>query len=193
VNGPTLWYLNRGSGIVLLVVLTVSLCLGVLSTTRAGGRWWPRFLTQGLHRNLSLLSLALVLAHATTAVVDTYVDIRWWQVVVPFGATYQPLWLELGALAFDLMLAVAATSLLRTRLRPRVWRTLHLLSYPVFAIGVAHGTGIGTDSMEPWSLAVTISCVLCVLLATSARLANVARGASPEPAPAPAVRSAVPR
>ena len=38
----------------------------------------------------------LLALHVTTAVVDTYVDIRWWQAVLPWvGSTYLPLWLGL--------------------------------------------------------------------------------------------------
>ena len=40
-------------------------------------------------------------AHIVSSVVDEYVDIRWWQAFVPYGATYEPLWLGLGAVAVD--------------------------------------------------------------------------------------------
>lgn len=173
MNSPALWFANRGSGLVLLAVVTLSTVLGVLSTSRAGSRWWPRFLTQGLHRNIALLSVALTVAHAATAVVDEYVDIRWWQAVVPFGATYKPLWLSLGTLALDLMIAAAVTSLLRHRLRHGLWRTIHVTTYAIFGLGVVHGIGIGTDAREPWSVAVTVVCVAAVLLAAITRLVTL--------------------
>ena len=105
LHGPLLWYLNRSTGLVVLVLLTATVLLGVLATGR-GGRVLPRFVGQALHRNLALWSVVLLVVHITTAVVDTYVDIRWWQAVVPWvGATYLPLWLGLGTLAFDLLRA----------------------------------------------------------------------------------------
>src|SRR4029079_5455172 len=79
-DGPLLWYLNRSPGLVVLALLTVSALLGVLSTGGAG-RVVPRFATQAVHRNLALWSVALLGLHVVTAVVDTYVDIRWWQAV----------------------------------------------------------------------------------------------------------------
>ncbi len=175
MNSPNLWFANRGSGVVLLAVLTFSTLLGVLSTSRAGSRAWPRFLTQGLHRNVALLAVVLTVVHAATAVVDEYVDIRWWQAVVPFGATYKPLWLSLGTIAFDLMIAVALTSLLRRRMRHGLWRAIHLMAYVTFTLGVVHGLGIGTDASEPWSVAVTLACVGSVLLAVVARLVTLRR------------------
>ena len=175
MTGPALWFANRGTGVVLLAVVTFSTVLGVLSTARASSRWWPRFLTQGLHRNVALLGVLLTVVHAATAVIDEYVDIRWWQAIVPFGATYKPFWLSLGTLSLDLMVAAAVTSLLRHKMRHRTWRAIHVSTYLVFALGVVHGLGIGTDAGEPWSVAVTITCVGAVLLAAATRLVTLRR------------------
>ena len=171
----TLWFLNRGTGVVLLVLLTVSTALGVLSTARAGSRWWPRFLTQGLHRNVALLSMALLLAHVTTAVVDSYVDIRWYDALVPGRSAYQPLWLALGTVALDLLLAVTATSLLRHRMAHRTWRVVHVATYAAWVLGLVHGIGIGTDAAEPWSVGVSVGCGTTMLVCVLARLATVRR------------------
>ena len=143
---PILWYLNRGTGVALLVLFTLTVVLGVLSTGRGFTTLWPRFLTQGLHRTLAGLSTGLLLAHALTAVIDEYVDIRWWQAVVPFGATYEPLWLALGTLSLDLTVMVVVTSLLRSRISTRAWFLIHLLSYAAWLAAVVHGLGIGTDA-----------------------------------------------
>ena len=119
LHGPLLWYLNRSTGLVVLALLTLTAVLGVLATAR-GGRLLPRFVGQALHRNLALWSVVLLVLHVTTAVVDSYVDIRWWQAFVPWvGATYLPLWLGLGTLALDLIVLVVVTSLLRARMRHR--------------------------------------------------------------------------
>jgi methionine sulfoxide reductase heme-binding subunit len=174
-----LWFINRGSGVVLLAMCALSIVLGVVSVERVGSRWWPRFLSQGLHRNVSLLSTLLMLIHAVSAVVDEFVDIRWWHVIVPFTGTYQPFWLALGTLALDLTVAIVLTSLLRTRVVPWLWRTVHLTTYLVFGLGVVHGIGIGTDAEEPWSLAVTLGCLIAVMLATAVRLAGARRVPAP--------------
>jgi len=148
-QGPLLWYLNRSTGLVVLALLTATAVLGVLSTGR-GGRIVPRFAGQAVHRNLALWSVVLLVAHVTTAVVDSYVDIRWWQAVVPWlGATYMPLWLGLGTLALDLLVLVTVTSLLRARMKHRTWRLTHLLAYLAWGIAVGHGLGIGTDLRTP--------------------------------------------
>lgn len=175
MTSPLLWYLNRGTGVVLLIAFTATVVLGVLATGRSTTPLWPRFITQGLHRALAASTVLMLAAHVVSAVVDEYVDIRWWQALVPFGATYRPFWLSLGTLAFDLMLAAAGTSLLRHRMRHGLWRAIHVSTYAVFGLGVVHGIGIGTDAGEPWSVAVTVGCVVAVLLAATTRLVTLRR------------------
>lgn len=172
MNGPLLWFANRGTGVVLVGLLTVSVALGVLSTERAGSRWWPRFLTQGLHRNVALLSVLMLAAHVTTAVADSYVDIRWADAFVPGRSAYEPFWLALGSVALDLLLAVTVTSIVRHRLAHRSWRAIHVTTYAAWVLGLVHGIGMGTDAREPWSVAVTVSCVTVVAASAAARLAT---------------------
>lgn len=171
-DGPLMWYVNRGTGVVLVALLTLSVAIGVLSTLRATSRFWPRFATQSLHRNVSLLAAALLLAHVASAVVDTFVTITWTDSVVPFVGGYRPFWLGLGALALDLMVVVVATSLLRHRMSHRGWRAIHLLSYLGWAVGVLHGVGIGTDTGTGWAGAVTIISVGVVTAAVVVRVAT---------------------
>ncbi len=189
MDGPLLWYLNRGTGMVILGLFTATTALGVLATGgRAGRGLVPRFVTQALHRNLALLSVVMLGAHITTAVVDTYVDIRWWQVLVPYvGSTYLPVWLGLGALALDLIVAVTVTSLVRARMRYRSWRTVHLLAYLGWLAAVAHSLGIGTDVREgaTWARLTVVVCVAVVGAAGTLRLARLVldRSAHHQPSP----------
>jgi predicted ferric reductase len=178
MDGPLLWFLNRSTGFVLLGLLTLSVLLGILAVGATGGRagqGLPRFISQSLHRNVALLSVVLLIAHVATAVADTFVDIRWWQALIPFGASYEPLWLGLGTFSLDLMVAVVVTSLVRTRMSPRSWRVVHLLSYVAWGVAVVHGVGIGTDMTkdQAWGLLMTATCVLLVLLAAGWRVGRL--------------------
>jgi DMSO/TMAO reductase YedYZ heme-binding membrane subunit len=167
--GPTLWYLNRGTGVVLLVLLTATTCLGLLSSRTSAGGLLPAFVSQTLHRDLSLLAVGLLAGHVTTAVLDEYVDIRWWQAFSPVGATYKPLWMALGAVALDLIAIVVLSSLVRTRTSRRTWRTLHWCAYVAWPLSFAHGAGIGTDAALPWARTIGWACLAAVLLALVVR------------------------
>lgn len=176
IDGPLLWYLNRGTGFVILGLFTMTTALGILATGGRAGRGLPRFVTQSLHRNLALLSVVLLGVHITTAVVDSYVDIRWWQALVPYvGSTYQPVWLGLGTLAFDLFLVVAVTSAVRTRMRHRSWRAVHLLAYAGWVASVVHGLGIGTDvrADAAWADLTVAACVAAVVAAAALRVTRL--------------------
>ena len=185
MEGPVLWYLNRGSGAVTMVLLTLTVVLGVLSLGGLPARRVPRFVLQSLHRNAALLAFVLLAVHIASSVVDQYVDIRWWQAFVPVGATYEPLWLGLGAVAVDLMLVIAATSILRRRLRDRTWRLLHQLAWPMWGLSLTHGIGMGTDLRDGWWL-VSLACGAAVAVALVYRLVRLVVGhLGPSTAPNP--------
>ncbi len=86
------------------------------------------------------------------------------------------MWLGLGSLALDLILVVVLTSLLRHRLPHRAWRSLHLLSYPIWAVALAHGIGIGTDARSGPGLWTSLAGAGMVALAVVVRLGLVAVG-----------------
>ncbi len=54
--------------------------------------------------------------HILTSVLDSFASISIVDAIVPFVGSYRPFWLGLGAVAFDLILAVIVTSLLRARM-----------------------------------------------------------------------------
>jgi DMSO/TMAO reductase YedYZ heme-binding membrane subunit len=171
VNSSTpLWYLTRATGVVALVLLTASMGLGLLTSVRYVRPSWPRFVTVGLHQNVSLLALAFTVIHVVTTLADSYAPIRVQDVVIPFISAYRPLWLGLGAVAFDLMVALIVTSLLRTRMSHRSWRLVHWGSYLCWPVAVLHGLGTGSDTQVRWVLAVTVACVAVIAGLTAWRL-----------------------
>jgi len=171
-SGPSpLWYATRATGVVALVLLTVTVVFGVAGIARFATPRWPRVITAQLHRNLSLLAVLFVAAHMLTTVLDSYAPIGWLAAFVPFTSSYRALWLGLGTVASDLLLAVVVTSLLRARLGYRAWRAVHWLGYACWPIALWHGLGTGTDSKLPWLLAIEAACVAAVTGALGWRLA----------------------
>jgi sulfoxide reductase heme-binding subunit YedZ len=165
-----LWYATRATGIVALILLTGTVVLGVLGTARVASERWPRIVTAGLHRNMALTATALVAVHVVTTILDPFVSIGLVAAFVPFTSSYRPIWLSLGAVAFDLLLAVLITSVLRDRLSQRVWQAVHLLVYACWPIALWHALGTGTDTRLHWVLAIDIACVLAIALAVWWRL-----------------------
>jgi sulfoxide reductase heme-binding subunit YedZ len=170
VSSQALWFATRAAGVVSLLLFTAVVVMGQLARLRVASVSWPRFLSVDLHRNLALLSLVFLVIHIVTAVVDPFTNLGLAPVVLPFGSSYRRFWLGLGTVAFELTVAVIATSLLRARVGVRVWRAVHWLSYAAWPIAVVHGLGTGTDSFSPWLLGVTLLCVGAVLASTVWRL-----------------------
>jgi len=169
--GSALWYLNRGTGVVALILLTLVVLLGILGTTRVPVPGLQRFVVAGLHRNLSLVTLGLLAAHITAAVLDPYAPIRLVDAFLPFASSYRPLWLGLGAVAFDLLLALTVTSLLRVRIGLRTWRALHWLAYAAWPIALVHSLGTGSDARVGWFELLGGACTVVVAAAVLRRLA----------------------
>lgn len=170
-----LWYATRASGLTALVLLTATMVLGILTSTRARRPGWPGFAQQEMHRRISMIAVVLLGIHVATSVLDTYVDIGWPAVVVPFASHYARFWVGVGAVALDLMLAVFVTSLLRARLAPGTWRAVHWLAYLSWPVALAHTFGMGTDSREHWVLGLGVACVLAVAIALIRRLLATGR------------------
>jgi sulfoxide reductase heme-binding subunit YedZ len=178
--GPsTYWYLSRATGAVALVLLTLSVVLGILGSLRfSAGPRWPRFAIDSLHRDTSLLVIVLLVLHVVTSVLDGFAPIKLTDAIIPFATPYRPLWMGLGALSFDLLIALVVTSLMRRRLGYRSWRAIHWLAYASWPVAVLHGLGTGSDQKSWWMLLLTVTCVAAVVVATLIRIGR-AESATP--------------
>jgi methionine sulfoxide reductase heme-binding subunit len=176
MSGTTaFWYASRATGIVSLLLLTAVLVLGILVNRQGRLPGLPRFAVTSLHRNISLLAVAFIAVHVLTAVLDTYVHIPILAGVVPFASSYERGWLTLGAISFDIMLAMIITSLLRGRLNRTLWKLVHLLAYLSWPVAFAHSIGSSRDLQHGWLLDLSIGCALIVAAAVLWRLAHAAR------------------
>jgi DMSO/TMAO reductase YedYZ heme-binding membrane subunit len=178
MNQLPVWYLMRASGIVSLLLLTVVSALGVATVSRWRPGRVPRFVSLALHRNVSLLAVAFLAVHVLTAVVDPDAAVSAVAAVVPAPSARYGLWLGLGALAFDLVVALVITSLLRHRMAERAWRALHYAAYLAWPVALIHGAGMGTDAGSPWMLAVDATCIAVFAAAVVLRLSRAPSGSS---------------
>ena len=87
------------------------------------------------------------------------------------------------------MLLVYVSFALKRRIGQKNWRRLHWATYATFAMGTAHGLMAGSDSGQPWALALYLGAVGSVAFATGWR-ALVKAGPPPRPKPAPRPQAA---
>jgi sulfoxide reductase heme-binding subunit YedZ len=183
MSSTSLWYATRASGIVALVLLTLTMVLGLVTTSRSRARNWPGFAQQEIHRRISILAVVFLALHVLTSVLDTYVMIGWLAVVVPFASGYSRFWVGLGTVALDLMVAVFVSSLLRARIRPGAWRGIHWLAYGSWPIALAHTFGLGTDAGEQWVIVLGAVCVMAVGASLAWRISAAAKRSTGAPPP----------
>ena len=176
MSDQLLWYTTRGAGAVSLVLLSAVVVLGLLARVRFEAHGWPRFLSAAVHGDLALMTLVFLLLHIVTAVVDPFTHLGL-AALVPLGSYYRTFWLALGAIAFELMLAIVATSLLRKHIGARVWRAIHWLAYASWPLAALHGVGTGTDGTALWMLVIDGVCFVAVGVALIWRVA----AAPPDP------------
>jgi methionine sulfoxide reductase heme-binding subunit len=181
VTSKTDWYVVRGTGLVALVLLSLAVSLGVVGARHWRSPRWPAFVTAGLHRSVALMAVCFLAVHVGTAVLDQWIGLGWVDVLVPFRSPYRPLWVGLGTVAFDIGVAVVATSLLRGHLSRRLWRTVHWGAWLLWPLAVAHGLGAGSDSRSGWGLAVLASCVGLVVAAAIWRFGAAGRRSVGQP------------
>jgi len=187
-GSQNLWFVSRGSGLVLLVLFSVVMALGAATRMGSAPRRWPRFAVAELHRTLSLFAVALLGLHVVTAILDPYVTIGWAATVLPFASPYRTLAIGLGTLAVDLAGAVLLTSLARQRLGFRAWRAVHWLAYLAWPVAFIHSLRAGNDLGVWWVGLIEWGSAALVATAVLARLLDRLRigpGASPAAAPRP--------
>lgn len=175
-----LWYATRATGITALVLLTATTVLGILVAGRARAPG-PGFARAEVHRRVSVLAVVFLAVHVLTAVLDSYVNIGWPAIVVPFASSYRRLGVALGTVAADLLIAVAMSSAVRRWIPARAWRRLHWLAYLSWPVAVSHTLATGTDSRFSWALVLVAACSAAVVGAAGWRAAAAvrARGAQP--------------
>jgi len=177
-----LWFVSRGSGLVLFVLLSIVVTLGIAARTGAAPRTWRRFTTAELHRSLALFAVAFLALHVVTAVLDPYVSIGWWATFVPFVSPYRTAALGAGALVVDLGAAVVASSLLRDRLGYRAWRLVHWAAYAAWPIALVHALKAGNDLAIGWVAVLVWGSAALVATAVVARVLDGLRPHAEAPA-----------
>ncbi len=173
LSKQSLWFASRGTGVVSILLLTASVVLGVITSVRFETRRIPRFVTLGLHRNISLLVIVFVTAHIATSIVDGFIHIGALDAFVPFRSPYRAVWLGLGTVAADLLIALTLTSVLRVRIGLSIWRAVHWLAYVSWPIALMHGLGAGSDTTAQWMRVLDGFAVLMVVAVVIWRVQSI--------------------
>ncbi|NEN06039.1 iron reductase [Diaminobutyricibacter tongyongensis] len=165
-----LWAFGRASGVIALALFTVSVLLGITNRSGRPLPGMPRFSVALVHRNVALLASVFLVLHVGTLILDPFSKLTLADVVIPFVGSFKPLWQGLGTVAFDLVIAIVVTGLLRRRIGARTFRFVHWFTYAMWPIAVLHSIGNGTNGTSGWFILFAIISAALVLAAVIWRL-----------------------
>ena len=177
VASTTVWYAARAGGLISYVLVSASVLAGIVLAGKVRVPGLPRFAVEDVHRFLGLLAGLFIAIHIGSIALDTVVPFSLGQLVIPFTSSYRPLATGLGVVAVELLLAVAVTNRLRSRLPYKVWRRTHYATLAVWLLATFHGILSGTDRGQVWLLAVYATTVALV---AGAAILRFGRAATPQ-------------
>jgi predicted ferric reductase len=173
MNEKMAWYVSRSSGWVAFVLLAVTVVWGILGITKIiQRRGLPRWMMD-LHKYLALLTIVFTGIHLAGLVADNYTHIAWAEILIPYAFDWKPGSVTFGIVAMYLLVAVQVSSWLRPRLPRKLWKSVHMLSYPSLWLVAMHGLNAGTDSPN---LAVRIGVMVVIGLTSFFTLLRILMG-----------------
>ena len=182
------WIGIRASGLTAWGLLTAVVLWGILLRTRLLGRGASPTRLLDLHRWLGIMALGFLALHMGLLLIDPYLPFTVGQILVPSLASWEPLAVALGILAFWLLMPVSVIGRLRPRMAnagAKLFRRSHWLAYAAWPVATAHYVLAGTDALSQWSEGLLIAGTALLVMGL------LARGFVPAPGPTRAAGSVV--
>jgi len=171
-----LWFLDRSTGEVTLLLLSAVVILGIVRSALPGSM---PLLLEGLHANLALLAVAFGIMHVLAAILDPYAQLGLVDVLVPFWSAYRKAWLAMGVLSAYMVGLTVVISWPARRLPRRLWSWLHRALYVGWGLALMHSLATGSDAGNPVFLILDLLAVAGVVVAFLAYRVTEGRRDSP--------------
>lgn len=144
------WLASRASGILALVMVTVSVAIGLTMSGKLARRpGLPRVLT-AVHEQTALAGLLAIAVHGITLLGDPWLNPGIDGILVPFTMDYRPFWTGLGVVAGLLATVLGLSFYVRRSIGTRLWRKAHRATILVYFLSIGHTLGAGTDASTAW-------------------------------------------
>jgi hypothetical protein len=147
------WDAARVGGFVAYGLILASVVLGLALSLKWRSVRYPRFVTNEMHRFVTLIALVFIGIHGIAIAVDPFIRMSPLEVLIPFLSHYRPLWVAVGVIGAWLALAVYLSERVRGRIGYKNWRRLHYLTFVIYLLATLHGLGSGSDTRTPWAVA----------------------------------------
>lgn len=180
------WLASRASGLVALVLVTVSVFLGLTMAGKLMRRPGLSKKLMALHEQTALAGLVAIAVHGLTLLGDPWLHPGLTGIAVPFTMSFKTAFTGLGIVGGYLAALLGLSFYLRRRIGARLWRKAHRATVLVWLLGLVHALGAGTDASAVWFrwwvlLSTPVIGGLFVYRVLSARAAKQARQKAPRP------------
>ncbi|MBK5218560.1 MAG: ferric reductase-like transmembrane domain-containing protein [Thermoleophilia bacterium] len=144
------WLASRASGLVALVLVTVSVGIGLAMAGKVMRRPGLSRKLLAIHEQTALAGLIAIAVHGITLLGDPWLHPGVAGVTVPFAMSFHTAFTGLGIIAGYLAAFLGLSFYIRKRVGPKLWRKAHRATILVYALGLVHALGAGTDASAVW-------------------------------------------
>ena len=144
------WLASRASGLVALVLVTISVGLGLTMSGKLMRKPGVGRKLVAIHEQTALAGIIAIAVHGITLLGDPWLNPGVGGVAVPFQMAYRPLFTGFGIIAGYLAALLGLSFYARKRIGPRLWRKAHRFTIVVYLLGIVHVLGAGTDASTTW-------------------------------------------
>jgi sulfoxide reductase heme-binding subunit YedZ len=144
------WLASRASGVVALVLVTISVVIGLTMAGKLARRPGLGRVLAAVHEHTALVGLVAIGIHGVTLLGDPWLNPGIGGIAVPFKMAYRPLFTGLGVVAGYAAALLGLSFYARRRIGARLWRKAHRATVLVYVLGILHALGAGSDASAPW-------------------------------------------
>lgn len=144
------WLASRASGLVALVLVTVSVFLGLTMAGKVMRRPGLSKKLMALHEQTALAGLVAIAVHGLALLGDPWLHPGVSGIAVPFAMGFKPLFTGLGIIGGYLAALLGLSYYVRRRIGAKLWRKAHRATVVVYLLGLVHALGAGTDATAAW-------------------------------------------
>lgn len=183
------WLASRASGLVALVLVTISVFLGLAMAGKVMRRPGLSKKLLAVHEQTALAGLVAIAVHGIALLGDPWLHPGVAGVAVPFALGFKTFFTGLGVIGGYLAALLGFSYYARRRIGARLWRKAHRATVVVWVLGLVHALGAGSDASAVWfrwwvMLTTPVIGGLFVYRVLSARAKRQARAARPPRQPA---------
>jgi sulfoxide reductase heme-binding subunit YedZ len=144
------WLASRASGLVAMVLVTISVGLGLAMAGKVMRRPGLSRKLLAIHEHTAVAGLIAIAVHGITLLGDPWLNPGIGGIAIPFAMGFKPLFTGLGVIGGYLAALLGLSFYARRRIGARLWRRAHRATILVYALGMVHAFGAGSDASAVW-------------------------------------------